>query len=818
MRFSLVLIFGIISTTIIYGQKALSIVRNTEEINLDGQLTEAVWKNAPVADSFVVYFPNVGAQSRFEAKVRMLYDDEAIYIGAELFDPHPDSMLVVLSERDDFGNADWFGVLIDPYGAGQNGFSFFVTAAGVEIDAIRSQSNADYTWNAVWRSRVSLNEKGWSVEMKIPLTQLRFPKEDIQHWKINFKREVRRTREVSYWNPVDPQKYGELAQSGTLNDLTEIRPPLRLSFSPYTTGYLENYYNDQTGKQEWGYRQRFGMDMKLGLSESFTLDATLVPDFGQTVSDNLVLNLSPFEVRYNENRPFFLEGMDLFGIGDVFYTRRIGDDAYYTASRVDSLQQAGNTIVEAPAQAQLVNATKISGRTKRGTGIGVFNAVEKQSLIVYRDSLGEERTVTAHPFSNYNVFVISQNLKNNGSVSLINTNVLRPEANVVANVSSGEFQLLTKNRVFSFFGQGQFSYNRRGIVADNGYTGYFSAEKVSGNANIGVEYYEASDAYDPNELGYLERNNYRGTAIYGSITNYEPKAKRLLRHSLNFNTRLEYLSNPSKYQSYRGSAEWVVTFRNFLTCGVYGNIAPIGEVDHFESRVFGIPMNLPASVEVGGWYSSNYSKRTALDVSFSDRKFAESGMHNIDASISPRFRVSNKLFIVPRASVSRYLNNFGYVRVTELAYTDKIILGTRDRWIVNNSVSANYTFTNRIAMILKLNHYWQEVTYSKFNELSNDGNRQVTAYTGTDTDGNSLHNTTFNAFTIDVNFRWVVYPGSEIRFVWKYNIYASRMGNYGSYFNVFTDLFEQPQLNSFSIKALFFLDAGKAVGRRLKIR
>jgi len=809
MKAPLLILIGLLTTLTVFSQKSVSAFRNDGEITLDGFLNEPVWHKADVADSFIVNFPTVGVPSTFESMVRFVYDDEAIYIGAILNDPHPDSMLTALSQRDDYGNADWFGILIDPYGAGQNGFSFFVTAAGVEIDAIRSQNDADFTWNAVWKSRVQLTETGWVVEMRIPLTQLRFPEQEIQKWKINYKRQIRRNREIAYWSPVDPQEYGELAQSGNLTNLDSLRSPLRLSFSPYGTVYVENFYNEQSGAQQWALRPRFGMDMKLGLSEAFTLDATLVPDFGQTVSDKLVLNLSPFEVRYNENRPFFLEGMDLFGIGDIFYTRRIGDNAYY-GYRADSLQSAGNKITSAPALAQLINATKISGRTKKGLGVGVFNAIEKSTFIEYEDSLGNQRSMLSHPTSNYNVLVLSQNLKNNGSVSFINTNVMRPEANAISNVTSGEFQLLTKNRVYSIFGQGQFSYNQRQGNTDYGHTDYVNFSKVEGSKTFQVEYYECSDTYDPNEMGFLSNNNYRGTSISYQDVNYSPGG-HLLRRNMNFNTTLNYLYKPGLFANWEINGEWIGTFKNFLTSGFYGGISPIGAVDHFESRTMGIPMNVAASAYIGGFYSSNYSKRVALDVSMSTRMFLEKGMQYTEGSISPRFRVSNRLFIVPSVSITRMLRNYGYVYVSDTNYADDIILGTRDRWIVNNNIAANYTFTNRIGMVLQVNHYWQEVTYLTFNKLSNAGDRLETSYTGKDENQNSLHNTSFNAFTLDMNFRWVVYPGSELRLVWKYNIYASAMKNYGTYFNVFNDLFAQPRLNSFSIKALFYLNAGKVL-------
>ena len=789
-------------------QKEMAAQRIAIKIDLDGQLLETDWQQATEADSFVVNYPNVGALSTHKSQVRVLYDDQFIFIGAQLFDKRPDSVLTFLSQRDDFGNADYFGVTIDPYGAGQNGFGFYVTAAGVEIDAIVNQNDFDYSWNAVWKSVVTKTEYGWSVEMAIPLSQLRFPKVDVQTWKVNFKRHVRRIRETSFWSPVDPQAFGELAQAGKLTNLKALVSPLRLMFSPYTTAYLENYYNDQTQSQDWRLRQRFGLDMKYGLSESFTLDATLVPDFGQTASDRLVLNLSPFEVRYNENRPFFLEGMDLFGIGDIFYSRRIGAETYMGAQVVDSLQNSGNEIVAAPALAQLVNATKITGRTKSGLGLGFLNAIEKRSFVTYKDTNGVVREKLAHPLSNYNVFVLSQNLKNSGNISFINSNVLRKDIDVLSNVSSVQFLKLAKNRKFSFAGNSQLSINQRGNQKNIGHTGYLSFAKVAGTFTGNFDYYQCSETYDPNELGFFAKNNYRG--VYSEIKwiGYEPRGN-MLRRTFKANANLEYLYAPSKYAYFNFYAGEFITFKNFLTVGIESTVFPVKEIDHFESRTFGIPVNFPSSFQLGGFYSSDYSKKYALDFSMYNRVYAADAMNNFDGQISPRIRLSSRLFIVVTTDISRYSNNRGFVRVNDPNYAGTIFIGSRDRWIVNNAIAADYTLTNRMGFRLGLNHNWQEVNYQQFYALQNDGSTKVSSYTGIDSQGKSLHNTTFDAFTVDLNFRWIIYPGSEIRFVWKYNIYATKSGLDLIYFNTFKDLFQQPQLNSFSIKALFFIDAGK---------
>lgn len=795
-------------SSVIYSQKELAAKKVAIPIDLDGFLTEKDWQLAQNGTDFIINYPNVGAISTFQSHVHVLYDEQFVYIGAQLYDKRPDSVLTFLSQRDDFGNADYFGVTIDPYGAGQNGFGFYVTAAGVEIDAIVNQNVFDYSWNAVWKSVVVSTEYGWSVEMAIPLTQLRFPKVDEQTWQVNFKRHVRRIRETSFWSPVDPQAFGELAQAGKLTALTGLPSPLRLMFSPYTTAYMENYYNDQSQSQDWRFRQRFGLDMKYGLSESFTLDATVVPDFGQTVSDQLILNLSPFEVRYNENRPFFLEGMDLFGIGDIFYSRRIGAETYMGARVVDSLRSEGREIVAAPALAQLVNATKITGRTKDGLGLGFFNALEKRSYITYKDSSGVVREKLAHPFSNYNVFVVSQNLKNSGNISVINSNVIRKDVDVFSNVTAAQLLLLTKSRKFSLTGNSQLSVNHRDNQLSVGHTGYLSLAKVAGTLTGNLDYYQCSNRYDPNELGFFPKNNYRGVYAEMKHIGYEPKGN-MLRRTFRANANLEYLFAPSKYAYFNMYAAEFITFKNFLTVGIESTLFPFKEIDHFESRTFGFPVNFPSSFQLGGFYSSDYSKKYALDFSLYNRVYAADAMNNFDGQISPRIRLSTRLFIVLATDISRYSNNRGFVRVNDPSYAGTIFIGSRDRWIVNNAISAEYTLTNRMGFRLGFNHNWQEVNYEAFFALQNDGSAIKSTYSGIDTQGNSIHNTTFDAFTLDMNFRWIIYPGSEISFVWKYNIYATKNGLDVNYFNTFNDLFQQPQLNSFSIRALFFIDAGK---------
>jgi hypothetical protein len=291
----------------------------TTAIIIDGKLTEPEWSTADTASSFTQNTPMPGAPSTQRTKVRVLYDNTAIYVGAIMYDAHPDSILTQLSARDDYGNNnDAFGVMFDTYCDKQNGSQFIVTAAGVQVDAVLQFDNSDFSWNAAWYSRVSITDSGWCVEMKIPYAALRFPKKADQQWGINFMRIIRRIRERSYWNNVQPNVSNIINQCGRLTGLHDIEAPVRLTLLPYASAYGE-YYDGSKAHSFNG-----GMDIKYGFNESFTLDLTLVPDFGQTLYDNRVLNLSPIEVRYDERRYFFTEGLTLFNKDDLFYTRRVG--------------------------------------------------------------------------------------------------------------------------------------------------------------------------------------------------------------------------------------------------------------------------------------------------------------------------------------------------------------------------------------------------------------------------------------------------------------------------------------------------------------
>ena len=241
-----------------------------------------------VANNFTQFKPNNGLLERSNQKteVKICYDDQNLYFAAIMYDNAPDSILKELCKRDDDNkNNDRFTIVIDPFNNTQVEYNFTITASGVQIDKKMSKNGGDKSWNAVWKSAVDIFDKGWSAEIAIPFSQIRFPDID-DPWALNMYRNIRRYREEYSWNPIDVKFENYALQSGLLDGIIDVESPIRLSFMPYASIYMDSY----DGETNFPYN--YGMDLKYGLNESFTLDMTLIPDFGQVSSDAMVLNLS----------------------------------------------------------------------------------------------------------------------------------------------------------------------------------------------------------------------------------------------------------------------------------------------------------------------------------------------------------------------------------------------------------------------------------------------------------------------------------------------------------------------------------------------
>ena len=349
-----VLTVSIVKAQINQNPKSITAIRIQNAPTINGILDEGFWQTANTAKDFVMFKPGNGEKEPNEKKtiVKVVYDDEAVYFGALLYDSDIKNIPLQSATRDNFSQADWFGIMLNPLNNGQNDTEFFIQATGNQGDAKSNINGEDFSWNGVWESAVKIDEEKWVVEVKIPYAALRFSNQNIQTWGLNFHRGIQSTKEQYVWNPIDKTKGNIQQYAGVLKGIKNISPPIRLSFSPYASASYTNYNGNNK------FDTNFGMDVKYGINESFTLDATLIPDFGQTAFDDVTLNLGPFEKRFSEKRAFFTEGTDLFNKGNLFYSRRVGNEPSTSVNEEEDIAN-NEELVDSPINVKMINAIKI---------------------------------------------------------------------------------------------------------------------------------------------------------------------------------------------------------------------------------------------------------------------------------------------------------------------------------------------------------------------------------------------------------------------------------------------------------------------------
>lgn len=806
MKFWITVVFVFIQTIVSYGQvapkKVYNATKSYEKPVIDGLVNEAIWLQvADVADKFVQNSPDLGKPSNYRSEVKVIYDDEALYIGAILYDESPDSILTQLTARDELGNCDWFGIVMDTYEDGINGVGFIVSAAGVQFDTKYSTYGEDENWNAVWESAVMIIERGWSVEMKIPYSALRFPDKAEQSWNFNIVRTVRRTRETSWWNFLDRSQNGFLNQAGTLKGMKDIKSPIRLFFNPYISGNLNGTSTD--GEVSWSRGFNIGMDIKYGINEAYTLDMTLVPDFGQVVSDDVVLNLSPFEVRFDENRQFFTEGTELFQKADLFYSRRIGGrpDGY---RNVREMEEEGFTIKENPNDIQLINSTKVSGRGKNGLGIGVLNSVTNSSTAIVEDADGIIKEIETEPLTNYNVIVFDQNLKNNSYVSLINTNVFRNGEAYEANVTGTEFQLQNKKNTYSFNGSGSLSqkYFDGFNNPDLGYRYNVSFGKTSGNFQFRYTNAVVSDTYDNNDLGFLFSDNRIDNTIRLTLNRFKPIGI-FQRGNINFTAFTRHQYSTQRFANLGLRLEGFAMTNDFFAFGFGAFNAPVEAYDIFELRTSNRVLAVPTNNAIWGWISTDYRNPFAIDINVFRESFNQSfdgeKRGNLGINISPIVRVSDKLSFRSSTDFNITNNFIGFVDRDSLS--EEPIVGIRDRLDIENVISGSYIFNNVMGLTLRMRHSWSRATHSEFYFVDDEGHLMSPL-----TDFPNDYDFNFNFFSIDLVYSWQFAPGSFLTANWKNNILAVNSIIDQNYFQNLQSTWQNDQTNLFSVKILYFLD------------
>jgi hypothetical protein len=789
-------LFFILTAAGIYAQerKSVEALYIVTPLTIDAVLDEAVYELAKPAKDFVQLQPYNGKPSFQPSEVWFFYDQDAVYLGAMLYDSSPDSIFNYLTERDAIGMSDYFGVYLDPYNEGQLAYGFFITPAGVQTDIIaikKENDNEDGSWDAVWESKTRITDKGWVVEMRIPYSALRFPEKEEHIWGMNMFRRLRRYNSNNSWNFVDREVSGFIHQEGQLTGIRNIKPPVRLSLTPYAATYLE--FREGSSHPDFVYKG--GMDLKYGISESFTLDMMLIPDFGQVQSDDQELNLSPYELYYDEKRQFFTEGIELFQRAEIFYSRRIGTKPKFSGKAEESLLE--NEIVDFnPGETKLLNASKISGRTSKGWGLGFLNAMTLPSYARLKDTIsGNTRKVLTQPFTNYNVSVVDKSMKNNSYVSLINSNVAMANNPFMANVTATDFQIRDKSKTYAVKGKAGIS-TRGDTATETGYYAELELEKNQGKFQYGISQTINSDKFDINDLGYIKRNNEVETDIDLSYRIIEPFwiFREWYTEAWWDHNRI-YKPNDLFGNEIGGYTYFL--FKNNYTIEMNGGIET-GKHDYYETRVD------------GRYFFSPYNFFWNLFLSTDSRKPVNGYIHyggynkpTIDqfgywGGGGINFRIGHRLQLEYDMGLEHEINDRGFVDKTDSE--DTIWFAKRNVKTFENIFYGAYAFNDKVSIKIRIRHYWSGAANKNFYQLRPDGSLSE------DLNYNDNKDENYNAFNVDMILRWIFAPGSELSIAWKNSIYENQDMVLTGYWQNMRNTWRSDQTNSLSLKVLYYID------------
>ncbi len=764
------------------GQRMLT-AAPTNGIQVDGVLDDADWQSVQPGSDFITFRPNEGEPSSQKTEVRVLYGKNAIYVGAMLYDTEPDRIRRILTRRDETNGADMFLAAFDSYNDKKTAYMFGVTAAGVQFDAILTGNGDDDSWDAVWDSAVRVTPEGWCLEMAIPYSQLRFT-EGGTTWGVEFQRQIRRVGEESFWAPLTSDQTGSgiVQFFGRLEGLQDVSPRRVLQVAPYTLARANRFESAvDAGSASADYDAKVGVDFKVGLSSNVTLDATINPDFGQVDADPAQLNLTTFETFFQERRPFFLEGTQIFdftygsGDGALLYTRRIGGDA------------------------PIIGASKVSGRLASGLSVGVLAA-----------ATGQDR----NPDRWYGATRIKQEFGSQNYVGAALTGFSASDessADVQTITGGGDWDLrVGADDQWKFEGSLAGSIRSVDGVADDlkGYALYVGFDQVKGNFTPGSGLRIYSPDFQINDVGRFRQTNLLQARVGGNQrwNKGEPFGPFLRAETGGFTDQNWRYDDGT----YRGSSINIFSFAqftNFWSANLFASIADVGGVDVRETRGLGPISNIrngginlgvdtdsrkrfelepgigfwlgeDGGTTINGELEFNWNASDQIELSsevgydVSDNWTAWTANESIidiggDLFIGtnpgrPDGLVADDLVALPSTAASLldgltpYEGDLQIANATGYYYP---VFGSRDTRTFNWSTRANVIFTPKLSLQLYGQLFAARGRFSDFSLLANKDELRSFAYP-------KQPDFSFQSFQANTVLRWEFRPGSALFVVW----------------------------------------------------
>lgn len=712
--------------------RVMRATRASTAINIDGKLDEPAWSSAVPSGDFTQSYPKIGAAPTDPSEVRVLYDDDALYIGVRMFDSRPDSIAAQLARRDASGiYSDWLHVVIDSYRDRRTAFRFSVNPRGVQKDVLHSDDrNEDLNWDAVWQVATTVDSLGWIAEYRIPFSQLRFgnvSKGVNRLWGIQIQRDIARRNERDSWSPWKQTDPGYVSFSGDLAGIVDIPTPRRLEIMPYVSTKLTRVPGDPANPfyRATDTKPSAGADLKYGLPSGLTLTATVNPDFGQVEVDPAVVNLSAYETFFPEKRPFFVEGASIFNIGSIrggpsygsqqiFYSRRIGRSPQRFPSGL---------YVDAPDATTIYGAGKLTGKVGPWT-VGVLNALTAEEKARVVDASNVRSTTPVEPMTNYFVGRIRRDFRGGNTIlNLGGTAVNRDLSDTVfknllrsnAEVGSADFEHQWNNRTWALTGalsKSRIAGSRSTMLSaqtasaryyqrpDADYLnvdstanslGGYSAKlgfNKSGTWQTSATAKAISPGYEVNDLGFMGRVDYRNIGWGTSYNNFE--AGKLFRNYY-------FFAGTNHAWNYGGDKIWTSFFNeagfNFTNLwSVYAG----GEYDPsaIDDRLTRGGPRGRQPTQWGGYLQISTPQRKTVSYNlfanyYGDTKDGYSKDLNVTVSVRPSTSVN--VSVTPK--VSLYHNTIQFVR----GATDPLATGTFGRrYVFSDLFQTTLSATTRV--------------------------------------------------------------------------------------------------------------------------
>lgn len=779
------------------GGKVVVAERVRGSITIDGLLREADWQRARPIDDFVQFDPNEGEEPTERTVVLVLYDDNALYIGAVLYDSNPRGIVGQLSRRDRPTHADRFEVLIDSNTDRRSAYRFAVNVSNVQQDGIYSHDGRRYDsdWDAVWESQTARIARGWSVEMRIPFTALRFERQDGEYeWGINFRRFVARKNEEIHWVYVPRREEGLVSRFGTLRGIEAINPPLHVEVLPYVVSHGRRQSDGLPRVTERDVIANAGVDLKLGLAPNTVLDIAINPDFGQVEIDQSIINLTAFETFYPEKRPFFLEGADLFRFGStfdgrqtfLFYSRRIGKPP---PQPQPGPGQEFVEFVEMPQATTILGATKLTSRTTGGLSVGILSALTNSEEAIVRTAEGDRLRIPVEPRGLHNVLRMRQDILDNSAVGVMMTGVIRD--GMETPVSGGidwNLRFRQNTYVMDGFVAGTRTTGPAGESIE-GWAGRLYLAKPSGTHWLASANYDFfSRDFNPNDIGYLRRADYQG--VWADIYYKDDFARGMFRRyvvRLAAESRWNMDGFPIKQDSRLSLFSW---YRNFWSSSISYQFN-FSSYDDFETRGLDL-YRRPAYHQILGWFYSDPRHRVVWYPTF-DVRWNEYEWRQFYVTMDFDLRPFPWMEITPAVGYLRSIREEAWFRnITDPDLGTISLFADRDVNQADISLRGIVTLTPRLSVQfftqVLIHQRWFENT--RYLAAPDD----LRPYNFQESDLN------YYAFNANIILRWEFLPGSTLFIVWTQERDDFGLRYDENFRELFRNTFRTPMENVFLIK------------------